>query len=101
MTAARKKIVTADNGTLWREVVSAVITLVADSRFNVDCRAQLVFAIGQVLSVLDNWGELEQMLGIFVARMEEPLAPVLAAVPPEPKGSRAVKTTRDGKAPLE
>jgi hypothetical protein len=53
MTAARKVIVAADNGTIWRDVVSAVITLVADSRYNVDCRAQLVFGIGQVLSVLE------------------------------------------------
>ena len=28
----------------------------------------------QVLSVLQNWQELEQMLGIFVSKMEEPLA---------------------------
>jgi len=83
------------------DVVSAVITLVADPRFNVDSRAQLVFGIGQVLSVLENWGELEQMLGIFVSRMEEPLAPLLNALPQEPLGSRAVKRTPDGKAPLE
>eukprot|EP00419_Tripos_fusus_P012513 CAMPEP_0172669110 /NCGR_PEP_ID=MMETSP1074-20121228/9477_1 /TAXON_ID=2916 /ORGANISM="Ceratium fusus, Strain PA161109" /LENGTH=1085 /DNA_ID=CAMNT_0013485847 /DNA_START=101 /DNA_END=3358 /DNA_ORIENTATION=+ len=101
MTAARKGIVQADGGTLWREVVSAVISLVADPRFNVDCRAQLVFGIGQVLSVLDNWSELEQMLDLFVSRMEEPLAPVLAQLPPEPLGARASKATRDGKAPLE
>mmetsp|Transcript_103923 Transcript_103923/g.289556 ORF Transcript_103923/g.289556 Transcript_103923/m.289556 type:complete len:1080 (-) Transcript_103923:131-3370(-) len=101
MTAARKSIVAADGGTLWREVVTAVITLVADPRFNVDCRAQLVFGIGQVLSVLDNWSELEQMLNIFVSRMEEPLAPILSRLPVEPAGSRAVKTTHDGKAPLE
>mmetsp|Transcript_2912 Transcript_2912/g.9071 ORF Transcript_2912/g.9071 Transcript_2912/m.9071 type:complete len:1084 (+) Transcript_2912:224-3475(+) len=101
MTAARKGIVAADGGTLWREVVSAVITLVADARFNVDCRAQLVFGIGQVLSVLDNWKELEQMLGIFVARMEEPLAAIFSQLPAQPLGSRAVKTTPDGKAPLE
>lgn len=101
MTAARKSIVVADGGTLWKEVVNAVIALVADSRFNVDCRAQLVFGIGQVLSVLENWDELEQMLGIFVSRMEVPLAEIMAALPQEPLGSRAVKTTRDGKAPLE
>jgi len=101
MTAARKAIVAADGGALWREVVSAVITLVADPRFNVDCRAQLVFGIGQVLSVLENWGELEQMLGIFVSRMEEPLAPILGRLPQEPLGARAAKTTHDGKAPLE
>jgi len=101
MTAARKGIVTADNGTLWRDVISAVITLVADPRYNVDCRAQLVFGIGQVLSVLENWDELEQMLSIFVARMEEPLGPIFAALPAEPLGSRAQKTTSDGKAPLE
>mmetsp|Transcript_14583 Transcript_14583/g.37141 ORF Transcript_14583/g.37141 Transcript_14583/m.37141 type:complete len:1090 (-) Transcript_14583:220-3489(-) len=101
MTAARKGIVTADGGSLWRDVVSAVITLVADPRFTVDCRAQLVFGIGQVLSVLENWDELEHMLDIFVTRMEDPLAPILNALPPEPLGSRAVKTTPDGKAPLE
>lgn len=101
MTAARKGIVAADGGTLWKEVVSAVITLVADPRFSVDCRAQMVFGIGQVLSVLENWAELEHMLGIFVSRMEEPLAPILGRLPPEPLGSRATKATHDGKAPLE
>ncbi|CAJ1434569.1 unnamed protein product [Effrenium voratum] len=52
MTAARKTIVAADGGTLWKEVVNAVIPLVSESRFNVDCRAQLVFGIGQVLRLL-------------------------------------------------
>jgi len=101
MTAARKGIVVADGGSLWREVVSAVTNLVADARFNVDCRAQLVFGIGQVLSVLEDWGELERFMHIFVSRMEEPLAPILAQLPAEPLGARAVKATRDGKAPLE
>jgi len=101
MTAARKVIVAEDGGTLWKDVVSAVITLVADARFNVDCRAQLVFGIGQVLSVLDDWDELGRMLDIFVSRMEEPLAQIFSTLPPEPLGARAVKTTRDGKAPLE
>lgn len=101
MTAARKGIVAADGGTLWREVITAVIRLIADGRFNVDCRAQLVFGIGQVLSVLDDWGELEQMLGLFVAKMQEPLAPILDALPAEPLGAAAVKRTQDGKAPLE
>lgn len=101
MTAARKSIVAADGGQLWRPVVSAVVELVADSRYNVDCRAQLVFGIGQVLSVLENWNELEQMLGLFVSRMEEPLKRIFDALPPEPLGPRAQKTTRDGKAPEE
>mmetsp|Transcript_152801 Transcript_152801/g.292657 ORF Transcript_152801/g.292657 Transcript_152801/m.292657 type:complete len:1092 (-) Transcript_152801:93-3368(-) len=101
MTAARKCIVAADGGQLWKPVVSAVVDLVADSRYNVDCRAQLVFGIGQVLSVLENWNELEQMLGIFVARMEAPLKSIFATLPPEPLGSLAKKTTRDGKAPEE
>lgn len=99
MTAARKGIVSADNGTFWKEVVSNVITLVADPRFNVDCRAQLVFAIGQVLSVLEDWGELEHMLDIFVTKMQEPLAGILQNLPAEPLGSRAQKMTSDGKAP--
>eukprot|EP00438_Fugacium_kawagutii_P006329 Skav213284 [mRNA] locus=scaffold2236:58410:58601:- [translate_table: standard] len=55
MTAARKTIVAADNGGLWKEAVNAVIALVSDGRFSVDCRAQLVFGIGQVLSVLQDW----------------------------------------------
>eukprot|EP00931_Biecheleriopsis_adriatica_P089960 TRINITY_DN64013_c0_g1_i1.p1 TRINITY_DN64013_c0_g1~~TRINITY_DN64013_c0_g1_i1.p1 ORF type:complete len:1076 (-),score=227.82 TRINITY_DN64013_c0_g1_i1:45-3272(-) len=101
MTAARKTIVAAEGGTLWKDVVSAVINLVMDTRFNVDCRAQLVFGIGQVLSVLQDWSELEQMLSIFVTRMEGPIQPLLSALPAEPLGSRAVKTTRDGKAPVE
>jgi len=101
MTAARKGIVNADNGTLWKEVVQAVINLVADARFNVDCRAQLVFGIGQVLSVLEDWAELERMLDVFVQKMQEPLAPLLANLPATPLGARAQKTTRDGKAPLE
>eukprot|EP00933_Yihiella_yeosuensis_P013903 TRINITY_DN1266_c0_g1_i1.p1 TRINITY_DN1266_c0_g1~~TRINITY_DN1266_c0_g1_i1.p1 ORF type:complete len:1065 (-),score=200.15 TRINITY_DN1266_c0_g1_i1:131-3325(-) len=101
MTAARKTIVSAEGGTLWKDVVTAVIGLVADSRFNVDCRAQMVFAIGQVLSVLEDWNELEQMLSMFVSKMEEPILPILKACPAEPLGSRAVKQTRDGKAPLE
>merc|ERR1719409_2568390 len=33
--------------------------------------------------------------------MQEPLRPIFDALPPEPLGSRAVKTTRDGKAPQE
>ncbi|CAK0845953.1 unnamed protein product, partial [Prorocentrum cordatum] len=86
MTACRKVIVQADGGTLWRDVVSAVIALVLDARWSVDCRAQLIFGIGQVLSVLDDWGELERMLGVFVARMEEPLKPLLAKLPAEPLG---------------
>jgi len=100
MTAARKVIVAADNGTIWRDVVSAVITLVADSRYNVDCRAQLVFGIGQVLSVLE-WDALENMLDQFVTRMQAPLESIFSRLPPEPHGSAAVKQTRDGKAPLE
>jgi len=101
MTAARKVIVSAEGGTLWKDVVSAVITLVADSRFSVDCRAQLVFGIGQVLSVLGDWGELEHMLGLFVSRMQEPLKPILDALPAEPLGARAQKITPDKKAPLQ
>lgn len=101
MTAARKVIVAADGGTLWKFVISEVIGLVADSRFNVDCRAQLVFGIGQVLSVLDNWDELEQMLGQFVSRMQVPLQPIFERLPAEPLGAAAQKQTRDGKAPLE
>jgi len=101
MTACRKVIVQADGGTLWRDVVSAVIALVLDARWSVDCRAQLIFGIGQVLSVLDDWGELERMLGVFVARMEEPLKPLLAKLPAEPLGARAVKSTPDGKAPAD
>eukprot|EP00927_Polykrikos_kofoidii_P001049 TRINITY_DN10382_c0_g1_i1.p1 TRINITY_DN10382_c0_g1~~TRINITY_DN10382_c0_g1_i1.p1 ORF type:complete len:1143 (+),score=197.71 TRINITY_DN10382_c0_g1_i1:53-3430(+) len=101
MTAARKSIVAPENGTMWKDVVMAVIGIVADSRFNLDSRAQLVFGIGQVLSVLNDWNELEAMLGQFVSGMQEPLAPLLAALPAEPLGSRAVKTTRDGKAPKE
>lgn len=101
MTAARKSIVTMDNGTLWKDVITAVIGLVADARFNVDCRAQLVFGVGQVLSVLDDWGELEQMLGIFVKKMEEPLVQLLSRLPAEPLGAAAQKTTGDGKAPVE
>lgn len=101
MTAARKTIVAADNGGLWKEAVNAVIALVSDGRFSVDCRAQLVFGIGQVLSVLQDWNELEQALSMFVSRMEVPIQPILSALPPEPLGSRAVKTTRDGKAPVE
>lgn len=101
MTAARKVIVTADNGTLWKDVVTAVIGLVADARFNVDCRAQMVFGIGQVLSSLENWNELEFMLGEFVSRMQVPLQPIFERLPPEPLGSAATKQTRDGKAPLE
>jgi len=50
LTAARKNIVQADGGTMWKDVVSAVITLVADKRFNVDCRAQLVFGMTGVVS---------------------------------------------------
>ena len=61
-----------------------------DGRFNVDSRAQLVFAIGQVLSVLESWEELEQMLGLFVSRMEQPLQHILASLPAEPLGARAV-----------
>jgi len=49
--------------------------------------------------MLENWAELEQMLDIFVTRMEEPIAKLLAAMPPEPAGSRAAKTTPDSKAP--
>ncbi|CAJ1419685.1 unnamed protein product [Effrenium voratum] len=101
MTAARKTIVAADGGTLWKEVVNAVIPLVSESRFNVDCRAQLVFGIGQVLSVLQDWNELEHALSMFVSRMEVPIQPILGSLPAEPLGSRAVKTTRDGKAPVE
>lgn len=100
LTAARRTIVQAENGTLWKDVVTAVIALVADPRFCVDSRAQLIFGIGQVLAVLE-WSELETMLDIFVQRMSEPLAPLLAGLPPEPLGSRAVKTTKDGKAPPE
>eukprot|EP00913_Durusdinium_trenchii_P006813 g6404.t1 len=95
MTAARKTIVAADNGTLWKEAVNAVIALVSDGRFSVDCRAQLVFGIGQ------DWNELEQALSMFVSRMEVPIQPILSTLPSEPLGSRAVKTTRDGKAPVE
>jgi hypothetical protein len=101
MTAARKAIVIMDGGTLWKDVVTAVINLVSDKRFNVDCRAQMVFGIGQVLSVLSDWGELEHMLGLFVSRMQEPLKPILDALPAQPLGGNAVKTTQDGKAPLE
>jgi len=101
MTAARKTIVAADGGAFWKEAVTAVINLVADSRFNVDCRAQLVFGIGQVLSVLQDWNELEHALSMFVTRMEAPIQPILNALPAEPLGARAVKTTRDGKAPVE
>jgi len=101
MTAARKVIVAADNGSLWKEVVNAVIALVSDGRFSVDCRAQLVFGIGQVFSCLQDWNELEQALSMFVSRMEVPIQPILNALPAEPLGSRAVKTTRDGKAPVE
>eukprot|EP00928_Gymnodinium_smaydae_P015817 TRINITY_DN15879_c0_g2_i1.p1 TRINITY_DN15879_c0_g2~~TRINITY_DN15879_c0_g2_i1.p1 ORF type:complete len:1105 (-),score=231.86 TRINITY_DN15879_c0_g2_i1:45-3359(-) len=101
MTAARKTIVAADNGAFWKEVVTGVIGILGSAPFNVDCRAQLVFGIGQVLSVLSDWRELEQMLGLFVSKMQEPLAPLLAQLPAEPLGSRAVKTTRDGKAPSE
>jgi len=101
MTAARKTIVAAESGSLWKDVVTAVIGLVADARFNVDCRAQLVFGIGQVLSVLQDWNELGQMLSTFVSRMEEPIQPILQALPAQPLGSSAQKKTRDGKAPLE
>lgn len=101
MTAARKTIVAADNGTLWKEAVNAVIALVSDGRFSVDCRAQLVFGIGQVLATLQDWNELEQALSMFVSRMEVPIQPILSTLPSEPLGSRAVKTTRDGKAPVE
>ncbi|CAE7720427.1 unnamed protein product [Symbiodinium sp. KB8] len=101
MTAARKTIVALEGGTLWQEAVTAVINLVADSRLNVDCRAQLVFGIGQVLSVLTDWNDLEHALSMFVSRMEGPIQPILTALPAEPLGSRAVKTTRDGKAPVE
>jgi len=101
MTAAKKGIVTADGGSLWKDVVTAVIALVGDTRFNVDSRAQLVFGIGQVLSVIEDWGELEKMFGHFVVKMQEPLAPILSALPAEPLGARAVKLTRDGKAPPE
>jgi hypothetical protein len=41
------------------------------------------------------------MLDLFVTKMEGPLGPLLAALPAEPLGSRAVKTTRDGKAPVD
>ncbi|CAE6969676.1 unnamed protein product [Symbiodinium sp. CCMP2456] len=101
MTAARKTIVALEGGTLWQEAVTAVINLVADSRLNVDCRAQLVFGIGQVLSVLTDWNDLEHALSMFVSRMEGPIQPILTALPAEPLGSRAVKATRDGKAPVE
>merc|ERR1719343_1552803 len=93
MTAARKVIVALDGGQMWKDILTAVINLVADARFNVDCRAQLVFGIGQVLSVLSDWGELEHMLGLFVSRMQAPLQPLFAQLPPEPLGANAVKTT--------
>ncbi|CAK9030357.1 unnamed protein product [Durusdinium trenchii] len=83
MTAARKTIVAADNGTLWKEAVNAVIALVSDGRFSVDCRAQLVFGIGQVLATLQ---ESAQRTSAAV-RHAQPFA--------------QVKTTRDGKAPVE
>uniref|UniRef100_A0A7S1AFD0 Exportin-1/Importin-beta-like domain-containing protein n=1 Tax=Noctiluca scintillans TaxID=2966 RepID=A0A7S1AFD0_NOCSC len=101
MSSAREAIVQAENGTLWKDLVSAVISLVADARFHVDCRAQLIFGIGQVLSSLSDWGELERMLGLFVKRMEEPVLPILSRLPAEPLGPAAVKATRDGKAPSE
>eukprot|EP00930_Biecheleria_cincta_P097581 TRINITY_DN89289_c0_g1_i1.p1 TRINITY_DN89289_c0_g1~~TRINITY_DN89289_c0_g1_i1.p1 ORF type:complete len:956 (+),score=166.56 TRINITY_DN89289_c0_g1_i1:173-2869(+) len=101
MTAARKTIVQLEGGSLWREVITAVINFVLDGRYSVDGRAQLVFGIGQVLSVLPDWSELEQMLNLFVTHMQEPIQSILNSLPAEPLGSRAVKSTRDGKAPLE
>merc|ERR1719482_2684497 len=51
--------------------------------------------------MLENWNELECMLGEFVSRMSVPLQPLFNSLPPEPLGPAAQKMTRDGKAPLE
>jgi len=99
LTSARKIIVTADNGTMWPEVVTAVIPLVQDDRLFVDSKAQLIFGIGHILSMLEDWEKLEHMLDMFVSRMEQAVLPLLASLPPEPLGSRAQKTTSDKKAP--
>lgn len=99
MTHARNTIVKADNGAFWKDVVSAVTSLALDQRLIVDGRAHLIFGIGQILAVLPDWNELEQMLGFFTSRMQEPLNPLLAALPPEPDPRNARITTPDGKAP--
>mmetsp|Transcript_30499 Transcript_30499/g.71164 ORF Transcript_30499/g.71164 Transcript_30499/m.71164 type:complete len:1086 (-) Transcript_30499:52-3309(-) len=101
MTNARQAITLMDGGTFWRDIISVVSNLVSESRFGIDARAQMVFGIGQVLSALQDWEEIEQTLGLLVKRTEAFILPIMQKLPPEPLGMRAVKLTKDGKAPPE
>lgn len=61
----------------WPEVVTQIMNLIVNPRFNVEVRGQLCVALGQLLTSLDDFTEMEDALTAFVQRLEPPPVDVL------------------------